>query len=639
MIESIPRRSSHRAQPTPSHAVRVVPHSDPRIVAGGNRSGPNGESGPERREPSHAAEGKPRDQMLTSDLGPGGTTILRGPALPTWIRTATGETLVELLERAVARSADKVALVMRDGDAVERWTYRELAERTGRVASTLERLGVGPGVRVATWAPNDPWLVAAYFAIWQLGAVVVPLDLRMTPDVAARIGRAAGASLLLAGTSISVEEAESLEVPVVRVTSEILDPAGSGDAVPSHTAGGPSTDRGAGGAVTRDTLAEILFTSGTTSDPKGVMITHGQMIHNARIITLTAGGLRRERALALIPLSHAYGQMVPLFYGLISGSQATYLAAMTPARLIDALQRDQVTAITVVPQFLELIMARIESEARRQGSLDRLRRGRSLALRLHLPLLVRRRLFGDVLRGLGGHLETLSCGGSRLPEELQLAWESIGIRVVQGYGATECAAIAGHTRQNRRAGTVGPPFTDVEVTIAADGELLARGPNMTDGYWNRPREAAEMLAGGWVHTGDAATIDRHGEVVILGRTRDRIALPNGLKVYPQDVEDALLEGDAIRAAVVLEGAPGQLAAVIVPADHGTTDESIDAAVQVANGILAPHQRVRRWRRWPDSDFPRTHPFKVRREQVAGWYLGEVRRTGEGGGAARDRETG
>jgi len=577
--------------------------------------------------------------MLISDEGPGGARILRGPALPPWIRGITGETLVELLELAVARSSEQVALVMRDGDAVERWTYRELSEKTGRVAGTLERLGIGPGVRVVTWARNDPWLVAAYFAIWQLGAVVVPLDLRMTPDVAARIGRAAGASMLLADASVSVEEAESLEVPVVRVTREALDPAGSGDAVPSRAPGGPP-DRGAGVKVTPDMLAEILFTSGTTSDPKGVMITHGQMIHNARIITLTAGGLRRERALALIPLSHAYGQMVPLFYGLISGSMAIYLAAMTPARLIDALQHDQVTAITVVPQFLELIMARIEGEARRRGSLDRLRRGRSLALRLHLPIAVRRRMFRDVLLGIGArHLETLSCGGARLPEELQLAWESMGVRVVQGYGATECAAIAGHTRQNRRPGTVGPPFADVEITIAPDGELLARGPNMTDGYWNRPRETAEMLAGGWVHTGDAATVDRHGEVVILGRTRDRIALPNGLKVYPEDVEDALLEGNTIRAAVVLEGAPGQLAAVIVPADHGTTDASIDAAVQGANGALAPHQRVRRWRRWPDADFPRTHTFKVRRAQVAGWYLGEVRRTGEAGGAARDRESG
>jgi long-chain acyl-CoA synthetase len=578
--------------------------------------------------------------MLTSDQEPGGATVLRGPALPTWIRGITGETLVELLDLAVARSSEQVALVMRDGDAVERWTYRELAEKTARVAGRLGHLGVGPGVRVVTWAPNDPWLVAAYFAIWQLGAVVVPLDLRMTPDVAARIGRAAGASLLLAGTSVSVEEAESLEVPVVRVTREALGPDGDGGAVPSNAPGVPSADREAGVKVTPDMLAEILFTSGTTSDPKGVTITHGQMIHNARIITLTAGGLRHERALALIPLSHAYGQMVPLFYGLITGSQATYLAAMTPARLIDALQRDEITAITVVPQFLELIMARIEGEARRQGSLGRLRHGRSLALRLHLPLAVRRRLFRDVLRGIGGlHLETLSCGGARLPEELQLAWESMGVRVVQGYGATECAAIAGHTRQNRRPGTVGPPFADVEIAIAADGELLARGPNMTGGYWNRPRETAEMLAGGWVHTGDAATVDRHGEVVILGRTRDRIALPNGLKVYPEDVEDALLEGEAIRAAVVLEGAPGQLAAVIVPADHRTTDESIDAAVQAANGVLAPHQRVRRWRRWPDADFPRTHTFKVRRAQVAGWYLGEVRRIGEDRAAAAGRESG
>jgi long-chain acyl-CoA synthetase len=383
-------------------------------------------------------------------------------------------------------------------------------------------------------------------------------------------------------------------------------------------------------------LAEILFTSGTTSDPKGVTITHGQMIHNARVITVVAGGLRREHALVLLPLSHAYGQMVPLFYGLISGSQATHLAAMTPARIIDALHRDRINAITVPPQFLQLLMSRVEAEAKRRGSLERLRRARSIALRLHLPMAVRRWLFRDVLRGMGGCLDTLSCGGARLPEELQLAWEAMGVVVIQGYGATECAAIAGHDRRNRRPGTVGPPFAEVEVTFAPDGELLARGPNMTSGYWERPAETAEMLAGGWVHTGDAGMVEEHGEIVILGRTRDRIALPNGLKVYPDDVEDALAAQAAVRAAVVLEGAPGQLAAVIVPETEpagggtarGADDEAIDAAVQAANAALAPHQRVRRWRRWPDADFPRTHTLKVRRAQVAGWYLEEMRRTGE-----------
>lgn len=535
--------------------------------------------------------------------------ILRGPPVPAWLERLSGNTLVELLDLAAERSADAVALVMRDGDSVERWTYRAIADASRRVAAALHRHGVGPGSRILTWAPNDPWLSVTYFAAWRLGAAVVPLDLRMAPDVAGRIGRAVDAALLVAGPSVGPDQAEALGVPLVRASREALDPAtpDSGEAGWALGVAPPGPEA----------LAEILFTSGTTTDPKGVTITHAQMVHNARAVALTSRPIHRQHALALIPLSHAYGQMI-LLVGLLTGSQITFVGAATPTRILEALQRDRITTITVVPQFLEILLARIEAEASRRGSLARLQRARSLSLALRLPMRSRRWLFRDVLAGLGGGLSVLGCGGARLPAELQLAWEAMGVIVVQAYGATECAAIAGHDRRNRRTGTVGPPLTGIEVRIADDGELLARGPSATSGYWRRPAETAELLEGGWVHTGDAAAIDRHGELIILGRTRDRIALPNGMKVYPEDVEQALAAQPAIRIAAVLEAAPGQLVAVLIPEDEHATDAALDAAVQAGNASLAPHQRVRRWRRWPDTDFPRTHTLKVRRAQVEGW---------------------
>lgn len=589
-----------RLLPCPSRGERNVPHCGQRFMV-------------------RPVAGETR---VTATPASDEQAILSGPAVPAQLRDVIGETLVELLDLAAARTPDDVAIVMRHGADADTWRYAELVAASRRVAATLAGAGVTAGDRVLTWASNDPWLVAAYFGLWRLGAAVVPLDLRMSLDVAARIGRAAGATLLLAGPAISTEQVESIELPSLQVSHAGLDPD------PDRQPDLPPT------VVEPATLAEILFTSGTTSDPKGVMITHGQMIHSVRAIALTAGGLHRERALALIPLSHAYGQMVPLFYGLVTGSQITFIAAMTPARLLDALRRDAITAVTVVPQFLEILMDRIEGEAGRRGALARLRRIRSLALAAHLPIGARRWLFRDVLASLGGGLSILSCGGARLPRELQLAWEGLGVIVVQGYGATECSAIAGHDRRNRRPGTVGPPLAGIQVRIAPDGELLARGPNAMSGYWRRPAETAEVLEGGWVHTGDAATVDSHGELVILGRTRDRIALPNGMKVYPEDVERPLVAQEAIRAAVVLEGAPGQLIAVLVPAAEATTDVELDAAVTAANDALAQHQRVRRWRRWPDADFPRTHTFKVRRSEVAGWYA-----AGTGGGTVAAAEGG
>ncbi len=425
---------------------------------------------------------------------------------------------------------------------------------------------------------------------------------------------------------MSVEDAAALGAPVLRVDAgTLLGTAGADQAAPR------GDDPGAGAkpvsasiTVAPDTLAEVLFTSGTTSDPKGVMLTHGQMIHNARTIALTAG-IRRERALALIPLSHMYGQIVPLLYGLLTGSQLTFLPALTPSALMAAMRRDRVTVITAVPQLLKLLMDGIEAEANREGRLDRLRQIRRIALVLPIP--VRRLLFRSVLERFGGELRTITCGGAALSADLQLAWEALGIVIVQGYGATECATIAGHTRTARRAGTVGPPLAGMEVRIGSDGELIARGPNVMLGYWDKPEQTAEVIVDGWAHSGDAAEIDPHGDLIIHGRTRDRIALPNGLKVYPEDVEAAIVEAGSVRAAVVFEASPGRLAAVLLPADPAAADADLDGAVERANHALSPHQRVRRWVRWPDPELPRTHTLKVRRAEVLAWYSADAGTTG------------
>jgi long-chain acyl-CoA synthetase len=538
---------------------------------------------------------------------PGPTTI-SGPPLEAHIRELSGETLDELLDRAVARTPDAVAMVIRHDLRDKRWTYRHLAEVVDRVAATLAAAGARPGDRVLTWSQNDPWLVAAYFAIWRLDAVVVPLDLRMQSDVAIRIGRRAGASLLLAGPDVDRDVAAQLGVPILGMGEADLDPSGRRDR-PRPTFPG----------VAPDDLAELVFTSGTTSDPKGVILTHAQIVHTARAIAQTAMGPHPDRGLAIIPLSHMYGQTVPLLMGLMSGSTLVFLHSLTPRALSATLRRERITAITLTPHIMSIVLQGIEAEVRRQGRERALQRGRAVAR--WLPRSLRRLLFRQVLASLGG-LDVISSGGAMLPVDLQRAFETFGIRVIQGYGTTEVAAITGHSRARQRTGTVGPPLAGMAVRIAADGELLARGPNVMRGYWEAAEATTEVLdADGWFHTGDAARIDDRGELVILGRTRDRIALPSGLNVYPEDVEGALVGTGMVRAAVVIEPSPGQLAAALVPDDPRAADDQLADAVKAANATLAPHQRVRSWRRWPDADFPRTHTLKVRRAPVLEWFSG------------------
>ena len=531
----------------------------------------------------------------------------RGPALEPRIKALTGETLVELLELAVKRTPASNALVIRRGLVDERWTYRQVAERSDRVAQRLRRAGVEPGDRVLTWAQNDPWLVAAHFAIWKLGAAIVPLDLRMQTDVAVRIGARTDPTLLLAGDGVEADAAARLGVPVLSLDEQSLDPAESRSQPPL-----PLPD------VRPADVAEVIFTSGTTSDPKGVVLTHGQIVHVARMIAQTSMGTKPDRALGAIPLSHMYGQTVPLLTSFIGGSTLVFLHSLMPKSVRATMQRERITVLTLTPHVIRLRLQALEAEARRTGRETQLQRARAIARRL--PFRLRRLLFRSVLQPLGGELAVIGSGGARLDPELQQAWEVFGIRVVQGYGTTECAAITGHSRASRTPGTVGPPLAGLEVRIADDNELLVRGPSVMNGYWNAPEATAEVLdADGWLHTGDAARIDDAGEIVILGRTRDRISLPSGLNVYPEDVEGALLATGVVGAAVVFESAPGRLAAALVPVETDAEDDVLDAAVREANGHLAPHQRIGSWRRWPDQDFPRTHTQKIRRAPVQAWF--------------------
>ena len=524
------------------------------------------------------------------------TRELVGPPLDPAIARRAGTTLAELAGSAIARHPERVALIAdRPDRATETWTYAELGRNADRAGRRLAAAGLKAGDRLLVWAPNGPWVVALYVAAWRIGAAIVPLDVRMTPEVATRIARSAGARLACIDPAIvpgdlGVEPVLALDATLVDGT-DALAPAPRGDAP--------------------DAVAEILFTSGTTSEPKGVVLTHRAMVHSAAAATQLVG-LGSERGLALIPLSHMYGQMAPLLSGWLSSSTLAFPAALTPTAITAAMTRHRLTALTVVPAFADLLAQRIRSEVRRTGATERFERGRRIGRRL--PFVLRRRLFRTVLAPLGGSLRLITCGGARLDPATARFFEDLGVVVMEGYGATEMAAISGLTRRHRPHGTAGRPMAGASIRIAPDAELLARGPGIASGYWGRPELDADVFADGWAHTGDAARIDDDGNLVILGRTRERITLASGLKVYPEDVEAAFHDEAAVRAVCALE-LGGAIVVVAVPA-AGASDGDLEAAWRAASRRLAPHQRPARIVRYPDEDLPRTHTLKVRRAAVA-----------------------
>jgi long-chain acyl-CoA synthetase len=279
----------------------------------------------------------------------------------------------------------------------------------------------------------------------------------------------------------------------------------------------------------------------------------------------------------------------------------------------------------VVPQVLDLFWTAIEREADRSGRRATFDRLRSIAR--HLPYPARRLLFRSVHRRLGGSLSLFVSSGAFLPPALQQAWEDLGVVVIQGYGSSENGFGTCTTREDHGLGTVGRPMPPVELRIADDGEVLFRGPTLFKGYWRDPDATGRAVdPDGWYHTGDIGHLDPDGRLVLSGRTKDRIVLPNGFKVYPEDVENALRIA-GIRDAIVVETDPGRIEAVVLQSSVGGHDPAaatpvIDAAVRAANAQLGPQQRIAAWRLWPDEDFPRTHTLKIRRDPIRAWARGE-----------------
>ncbi len=540
------------------------------------------------------------------------------------------QTLLDILDDAAARYAERPALGLRRDDGTsEQWTYGELTRRSKAVAWRLREAGMQPGERLLTWSPSTPELPAVYFGAMRAGLVLVPLDLRMAPDAIERIAAKAEASRLAIGTGRDGPDPreaglERFPTSTVEALAASPDPAWPADW---------ETQVESWPRPAADDLVEIIFTSGTTGTPKGVMLSHGNISASVEAAHLIIAP-QEHRVVSLLPLSHLLEQVSALYYALTVGANILYVRSRNPRVIFDAIREHRVTTMVVVPQVLDLFWSAIEREVEKAGQAANFDRLRRVARRL--PYRLRRVLFRRVHARLGGSLNLFVCAGAFLPPALQQAWEDIGVVVMQGYGATECGPASCTSRADHGLGTVGRPIAGFDVRLAEGGEIHMKGPSLFQGYWRDPEATrAALTPDGWYRTGDIGRFDSSGHLILMGRTRDIIVLPNGLNVYPEDIENALRTA-GIRDTVVVETAPGRIEAIVLaPGSHAIPEgeaghggapvvdpaglrAQINGLVKTANASLAAHQRVAAWRLWPDADFPRTHTLKVKRDQVRSW---------------------
>ncbi len=510
------------------------------------------------------------------------------------------ETLVDLLREAAERYGERPALLIKPGFRTRIWSYRDLAELAPRVARVLADQGLERGDRVLIWGVNRPEWTIGFFGAVFAGIVLVPLDVRSQPEFVAKIAQRTRAKLVLASTQ-TAPLAEELKLPVVLIESL---PDRARDAAPLATPELAGSD-----------LVEVVFTSGTTGEPKGAMLTHANLVANATALRAVFPFQPDERLLSILPLSHMFEQTCGLLAPFMAGASIVYPVSRQPAVLMRTFREYRVTMLLVVPAGLKLLdsaIARKVDAAGKRASFERLHR---IAPRLPRPL--KRLLFRPVISQFGGRFRTLAIGAAALEEDLAQRWTDMGFDVLQGYGATELSPAVSFTRPARnRIGTVGEAVPGVQIRIAEDGEVLVRGASVFAGYWeDADATAAAIDVEGFYHTGDIGQLDVDGFLTLRGRKKDMLAMPDGTKVYPEDIEAVLSHDARLRDVTVVgwQQARGELRvqAVLLLDDPAQAE----AVVRDANAHLGAHQQIRGVTIWPDEDFPRTPTLKVKKRMV------------------------
>jgi long-chain acyl-CoA synthetase len=486
---------------------------------------------------------------------------------------------------------------------IERLTYRELRTRVHQAAHCLSAEGVASGDRVMVAAPNSPRWIELLLGSLLLGAVVVPVDVISTPETLRRYIDATDPKLVFVGA----ERMDSTKKEW-RNLDEFDGAIASSPTTP------PDIELDANGP------ALIVFTSGTTADPKGVVLTQRNVLANIEGVLARVDVKADWRFLSILPLSHSY-ELTSNLAILSHGASIYYIAHVTPREISDALVNFEITTMLAIPQLLSLMLENVERGAQDEGKARMLAAGLKLAP--HLSYRFRRILFSSVHRRLGGHLNLVITGGAPIPLDVATTWEKIGIRMVQGYGLTETSPILTcNSLEDRRLDSPGRSLDNVELRVAEDGEIQARGPSVFHEYWRNPDATSQAFTDdGWFRTGDIGRLD-DGYLKIEGRLKFAIVRSSGMKVFPEDVEE-VAESDSRLGELCVVGVKGERdESVVAVIASKESDGVIEQAISSVNRKLESFQRIDSWRRWPDEDFPRTRLLKIDRRKVQYWANNE-----------------
>jgi long-chain acyl-CoA synthetase len=507
------------------------------------------------------------------------------------------KTIADLPFHTVGRFPKPLALGRCRGDEIIQISSQEMFERIRDLSLGLRALGISRGDRVAIVSETRPEWLLSDLAVLTAGAVTVPIYPTLSAGQARYILQDSGARLAMVSTRLQLEKVQEVRHQLPALEAVVVM-----DAVTAASAGtssvlsleeverrGHARMTGEWGAakgfrddartVKPDDLATIIYTSGTTGEPKGVMLTHDNLVSNMRAASEALDISQDDVALSFLPLSHGFERMVSYVY-LFCG--VTIVFAESFDTIARDLARVRPTILTGVPRVYEKLHGRILETARTAGGsraaifrwavnagLARAKavlRGRSPGPVTSLKTAIGDRfVFSAIREKLGGRIRFVASGSAPLDATVMEFFHAIGIPIIEGYGLTETSPILTFNPVNAlRVGTVGRAIPGVELRIADDGEILARGPNIMRGYLNRPEATADVLKDGWFHTGDIGHIDAEGYLTITDRKKDLLVTSGGKKIAPQPIEAILKRSPLVAEAVLLGDRRKYIAVLIVP---------------------------------------------------------------------------
>jgi long-chain acyl-CoA synthetase len=519
------------------------------------------------------------------------------------------ESLAEFFLEHFEAHRGEPAYRQRRGYRSETFTYGEILNLASGFSHRLETAGIRKGDRIMLWGENSAEWVAAFFGCALTGVIIVPMDDGASADFAARVAVQVQARLLVAS------QGHECSPDAFRLATwsfeELAQMFGTSESISPQA------------KIDRNDTLQIVFTSGTTAEPRGVVITHGNVLSNiAPLEREIRGYLKYERLvhplrfLNLLPLSHVFGQFLGMFLPPLLGGTVIFQKELKPSEIVNTVRKERVSVLVSVPRVLQSLKQKIERDLEDRGGTAKFRRQFAAAKPKHF--LRRWWTFRAIRRQFGWKFWAFICGGAALDSETEDFWQTLGYAAIQGYGLTETTSLISVNHPFRLGkGSIGKVLPGREVKLADDGEILVRGGGVASGYWegSRPQEVTDMADDqGWYRTGDIGALDAAGNLYFKGRKKEVIVTPSGMNVYPDDLEAALRQQPEVKDCVVVgieRGGNAEPCAVLILRDGS------DAAdvVARANQSLAEFQRVRMWVEWPEEDFPRTSTQKPRRNLI------------------------